>query len=59
MGEARNLPDGRVAVVAEGDEQDCRRLLERLRGPSTPGHVDQVVEQWAAARGGWTGFVEA
>lgn len=59
VGEARNLPDRRVLVVAEGDRQACERLLDALRGGATPGRVDQVVEQWGAARGGWVGFVEA
>jgi len=59
VGVARNLPDGRVAVVAEGDRLACERLLDALRGDGTPGRVDQVVEQWGAARGGLEGFVEA
>ena len=56
VGSARNLPDGRVAVVAEGDRGTCERLLELLRGPETPGRVDDVAVQWADARGGVTGF---
>ncbi len=58
-GEARNLPDGRVAVVAEGPRPACEALLERLRGDGAPGRVDDVVVQWGDARGGSTGFVEA
>ena len=59
VGEARNLPDRRVAVVAEGDRAACLRLLAALRGDATPGRVDDVVEQWGAAGGSFTGFVEA
>ena len=59
VGEARNLPDRRVAVVAEGDHAACQRLLAVLRGDATPGRVDEVVEQWGAARGEFEGFVEA
>lgn len=59
VGEARNLSDGRVAVVAEGDRQACQRLLDALHGGGTPGRVDQVVAQWGEARGGLQGFVEA
>jgi acylphosphatase len=59
VGEARNLPDGRVAVVAEGDRRACAELLAALRGPDAPGRVDSVVENWGAARGGWDRFVEA
>jgi acylphosphatase len=59
VGMARNLPDGRVAVVAEGERGACEQLLDTLRGGSTPGQVDEVVEQWGDARGGLEGFVEA
>lgn len=59
VGEARNLPDGRVVVVAEGERTACQRLLLLLRDGETPGRVDQVVEQWGPARGGLTAFVEA
>jgi acylphosphatase len=59
VGEARNLPDGRVAVIAEGDRSAGERLLALLRGGTTPGRVDEVVVQWGAARGGFERFVEA
>jgi acylphosphatase len=32
-----------VLVVAQGPRADCERLLELLRGGSTPGSVDKVV----------------
>ncbi len=45
-GWARNLPDGRVEVLAQGDPAACHRLLELLaEQPSTtsrPGRVDGV-----------------
>jgi acylphosphatase len=59
VGEARNLPDRRVAVVAEGPREACERLLDALRGAATPGRVDEVVEQWGAPTGAFTAFVEA
>lgn len=58
LGYASNLADGRVEVVAEGPGNDCERLLELLRGGSTPGHVTLVVERWSAAKGNVTGFAE-
>lgn len=59
VGEARNLPDGRVAVVVEGDRVAVEGLLAVLRTGTTPGRVDQIVVQWGAARGGFGGFGEA
>jgi acylphosphatase len=58
VGSARNLPDGRVVVVAEGEHHPCELLLAALRSGSTPGSVDHVVEQWSEARGGLRGFEE-
>ena len=58
VGWARNTADGRVEVVAEGDQESCERLLTTLRGGATPGRVETVVEQFAPAKGGLTGFVE-
>jgi acylphosphatase len=59
VGEARNLADRRVAVVAEGDRRACEQLLVALRHDATPGRIDEVVVQWGEARGGFSGFVEA
>jgi len=56
VGTATNLADGRVEIVAEGPESDCRALLAAL--PDGPGRVDFVADRWAAARGGVSGFVE-
>lgn len=59
VGQARNLPDGRVAVTAEGGRADCERLLALLRGGRTPGRVDEVVVRWGEPKGGLRGFWEA
>jgi acylphosphatase len=58
VGTARNLPDGRVEVVAEGTRDACATLLDALRSGATPGDVHAVVELWADARGGIIGFSE-
>jgi acylphosphatase len=57
-GWARNLPDGRVEVVAEGDPVHCRALLGVLRSGGTPGTVVDVVDRFAVAKGGLSGFSE-
>ena len=58
VGWAANLEDGRVEVVAEGPRPSLQALIESLNGPGTPGRVRTVVERWAEARGGITGFAE-
>lgn len=56
IGFALNLDDGRVQVVAEGQRENCHRLLEWLHGTDTPGNVDGVTEIWGTPRGGYEGF---
>lgn len=60
-GYAKNLTDGRVEVVAEGEQSDVDKLLALLKeDPSTtkrPGAVTLVVPQYSEPRGA-QGFVE-
>ncbi|MEV4318406.1 acylphosphatase [Actinocrispum sp. NPDC049592] len=58
VGSARNMPDGRVEIIAEGPEDALRSLLTALRHGESPGRVDKVIERWSDARGGLTGFFE-
>jgi acylphosphatase len=55
-GYARNTFDGRVEVVAEGPPEQCRALLEALRGPRAPGWVQGVNDSFSPAEGGMSGF---
>jgi acylphosphatase len=59
VGQARNLDDGRVAVVAEGPRARCEKLLDLLRGGTTPGSVRGVVDRWTDAKNTFTTFEEA
>jgi acylphosphatase len=62
VGHARNLTDGRVEVVVQGDGDAVARLEELVREqPSTtrrPGHVETVVVQAGVPRDGIQGFDE-
>lgn len=58
VGAVENLADGRVRIVAEGDEGSCALLLDRIGGPRAPGRVAQVTHRWDAPTGGLAGFVE-
>lgn len=55
-GYAKNYPDGRVLVVAEGPAAACGELLAWLEGPDAPGSVATVVSDLGAARGDFDGF---
>jgi acylphosphatase len=55
-GNATNLPDGRVEVVAEGPEPALRELLGLLRGSGAPGRVGGVTDRWESGRGEGDGF---
>ena len=62
VGHARNLWDGRVEVVVQGDAEAVERLHELMEEePSTtrrPGRVEYVVVQHGVPRDGIVGFVE-
>jgi acylphosphatase len=58
VGQAENLADGRVKVIAEGAAGSCQDLLALLEGGATPGRVRRVTARWAAAAGGFAGFAE-
>jgi acylphosphatase len=45
-GSATNLPDGRVAVVAQGPRAACQSLLEAMDSAATPGWVGKLVHSW-------------
>jgi acylphosphatase len=66
VGTARNLPDGRVEVDAQGPRAACDALVALLRAPDgvdaagrRPGSVTGVAVQELPARPGTTGFREA
>lgn len=55
-GYARNLPDGRVEIVAEGDQDTLRQFVERLREGPPLARVDEVTYRWEEPTGEHHGF---
>ncbi len=62
VGHARNLPDGRVEIAAQGRRDDIETLHDLLRpdadAPCRPGRVSGATLQWHSPRDGVIGFVE-
>lgn len=62
VGHARNLPDQRVEVSAQGWPADVKRLIELLEeqpsSRSRPGHVSGTSVQWHDPKDGLEEFEE-
>ncbi len=54
-GFVRNLRDGRVELVVEGDESDVRAYVQQLMRQMS-GFVRNREERWSAATGEFEGF---
>jgi acylphosphatase len=55
-GFVRNLPNGGVEAVAEGDEQALDRLLDALRQGPPAARIEDVKAAWSEAQNTFTGF---
>ncbi len=55
-GFVRNLRNGDVEVVAEGEQGALEALLVGLRQGPRSAHVENVVTVWSPATGKFTGF---
>jgi acylphosphatase len=56
QGYVRNLSNGGVEVVAEGEEHDLRNLLQVLEGGPRGAHVTNVQASWASPTAEFAGF---
>ena len=55
-GWVRNLPDGNVDLLAEGDERQLEELIYRLRQGPFMSRVDDVKTEWLEYIGEFYGF---
>jgi acylphosphatase len=55
-GTVRNLPDGRVELVAEGERPELQAFCEAIRNEGLAAHIRDEIVEWSAAQGGFRGF---
>lgn len=55
-GYVRNLMDGAVEVVAEGQKEDLEKLVSALRTGPPSAQVEKVDVEWGPAQGDLAGF---
>ncbi len=56
IGAVRNLPDGRVELVAEGSIEELKVFRLGIRDCGLGPLIDAEEELWTEARGGFRGF---
>jgi len=52
----RNLPDGRVEVLAEGDREGIEDLIARIEEGPPSAKVERVETEWEEYRGEFSDF---
>jgi len=55
-GQVRNLPDGRVELIAEGDRAELEAFRRAIRDAGLAHFIRDEHVTWSAAQGGWRGF---
>jgi len=55
-GSVRNLPDGRVELVAEGGQDELEAFREGIRSGGLKGLIRSEQIEWTEAAGGFKGF---
>ena len=56
VGNVRNLPDGRVELVAEGERAELEAFQAAIRDSGLSGFIRDEVATWQPAVGGFKGF---
>lgn len=55
-GTVRNLPDGRVELVAEGERAELEAFRAAVRDSGLDSLIRQETVEWSEATGGFRGF---
>ncbi len=56
FGTVRNMPDGSVSIVCEGEEEDVQSLIDWSRHGPRGARVDKVDVKWEEPRGRFFDF---
>ena len=56
VGTARNLPDGRVELIAEGDREELEAFRDGVLESGLSGFIRDENIQWSEASGEYRGF---
>jgi acylphosphatase len=56
VGEVRNLPDGTVQIIAEGERLALERYVQKLKGGPILADVEDISVSWCPASGIYTKF---
>ena len=56
VGAVENLPDGRVLLLTEGEEEELRAFLTTIEESHLSSHIRQKEVLWAEPKGGFSGF---
>ncbi len=55
-GYVRNLPDGSVEVLTEGERTQLEKLISYLKGGPSAARVEKVVTSWSEHTGSYSSF---
>ena len=56
VGAVRNLPDGRVELIAEGVAEELEAFRQAIRGAGLAGFIRDESVNWADAKNEFSGF---